>query len=69
MKKRKANLERKLTLNKETVANLNMQQQQQIAGGAGFIITRPIDCQSFAVTCDTAQMPTGPCELCNGLKA
>ncbi|WP_212004898.1 class I lanthipeptide [Chitinophaga sp. HK235] len=62
MKKKKANLERKLTLSKETVASLNMLQQQKIAGG--FVETRLTACPTYFETCHTAIVRTGPCYEC-----
>ncbi|MGO4290228.1 class I lanthipeptide [Chitinophaga sp. RAB17] len=38
MKKKKADLNQKIFLQKETVANLSVPQQQHIQGGAGFTI-------------------------------
>ncbi|MGN7824237.1 class I lanthipeptide [Chitinophaga sp. 22536] len=63
MKKKKATIERKLLLNKATIAALNADQQKKIAGGAMYI-TRPIECESYVETCVTVHVQTGPCEIC-----
>lgn len=65
MKKKQISLEKKLMLNKETIADLNAQQTELLAGGAAKF-TRPIECgvETNNETCVTFR-PTRPfCEIC-----
>ncbi|MBC9932859.1 class I lanthipeptide [Chitinophaga qingshengii] len=62
MKKKSVNIGKKLAFTKETIALLNMEQQQMI-GGKGIPTVR--DCPTFiGPTCATEQVPGGPCGLC-----
>lgn len=58
MKKKKLSLEKKLSLNKEIVATLNKQQQQQLAGGA---VTDFCDTWDPQITCETRPRPGRYC--------
>jgi hypothetical protein len=63
MKRKKVNLERKLQLNKATIAMLQPDHQQKLAGGLP-TVTRIINCLSGEETCATIPGPTRPCQLC-----
>lgn len=63
MKKKQVSLQKKLILGKSTVATLNANQQQQIAGGLP-TITRIIDCPSNADTCATIPPGGHICQFC-----
>lgn len=62
MKKKKIDLSRKLLLSKETVASLNISQQQQLVGG---VATRDIVCMEdtrYISSCvATRPSPNSPC--------
>ncbi|RBL90153.1 class I lanthipeptide [Chitinophaga flava] len=62
MKKKKINIGRKLSFNKQTVAPLNAEAQQQIAGGA--IITLLPNCTSRLDSCATIPPGGHICQLC-----
>ncbi len=58
MKKKKLSLEKKLSLNKETVASLSKQQQNQLAGGAVTDFCNTYDPQ---ITCESRPRPGRVC--------
>ncbi|PSL48024.1 hypothetical protein CLV51_102884 [Chitinophaga niastensis] len=64
MRKRKMPLEKKLSLNKETIAALNTQQQAAIAGGLQ-LFTRRFPCEyTLYETCATIPPHQQACVAC-----
>ncbi|MBC9932858.1 class I lanthipeptide [Chitinophaga qingshengii] len=62
MRKKSAAIGKKLSFNKETIASLNMAQQQLVAGGSR-TVTKLITCTSNGLSCVTYQ-DTGNCNTC-----
>ncbi|NSL90928.1 class I lanthipeptide [Chitinophaga solisilvae] len=59
MKKQKIDLSKKLFLNKETVASLNVTQQEEMIGGA--LPTTTLLTQKTSVCRESSPSPTKPC--------
>lgn len=65
MRKKKMSFEKKLSLNKETIASLNATQQATIAGGA--VLTQDARCSyTYYETCMTIPVGEKLCVNCNG---
>ncbi|WP_206156119.1 class I lanthipeptide [Chitinophaga fulva] len=60
--KKKTAIGKKMSFNKTTIAQLNTQQQAQIAGG---IITRVLQCQETRqISCETIPYTQDACVIC-----
>lgn len=64
MKKKKLQLNKKLSLNKAAIASLNAAQQAEIAGGIAPVTFPPRCLETYAATCET--IPAGQmfCVVC-----
>ncbi|NLR67727.1 hypothetical protein HGH92_25710 [Chitinophaga varians] len=60
MKKKKAAIDKKMTLGKSFIASLNDSQQAIVAGGMGVKLLATRNCPTW----DTSPAPTRPCILC-----
>ena len=66
MRKKKLSFEKKLSLNKETIASLNTAQLAVIAGGAA-PVTQDVRCSyTYYETCMTIPVGEKLCVNCNG---
>lgn len=64
MKKKNINLEKKLFLNKEVLAELNNRQQQQVAGGAAASRRLPCVTEASGGSCNTIPPMGYACIYC-----
>lgn len=60
--KKKANLQKKLSINKTIVANLSKDNMQLLAGGA--VLTRSDRCATGGGSCETIPYTQWACVLC-----